>query len=224
VEERTRVVVIGAHPDDELLGAGGTLARHVLAGDEVHAVVVADGAGSRYPAELVSTLEKQARRAAEVIGFASLQFLSLPDQRLDTIPLIELTQRLEAVLDEITPAIVYTHFPEDVNADHGLVARCAWTACRPYGRPQVRKFAVFETPSSTEWAWPMTGTEFRPGLFVDVSETLEAKIAAMECYETELRDYPHPRSSRALRERAAYWGSHIGRLAAEPFVVLREVM
>ena len=156
--ERTRIVVIGAHPDDELLGAGGTLARHVLAGDEVHAIVVADGAGSRYPAELVATLEKQARRAAEVIGFTSLQFLSLPDQRLDTVPLIELTQRLEGVLDEIGPDTVYTHFPEDVNADHGLVARCAWTACRPYGRPQVRKFAVFETPSSTEWAWPMTGT------------------------------------------------------------------
>jgi LmbE family N-acetylglucosaminyl deacetylase len=162
VEERTRVVVIGAHPDDELLGAGGTLARHVLAGDAVHAVVVADGAGSRYPSELVSTLEKQARRAAEVIGFASVQFLSLPDQRLDTIPLIELTQRLEGVLDEIDPAIVYTHFPEDVNTDHGIVARCAWTACRPYNRPQIRKFAVFETPSSTEWAWPMTGAEFRP--------------------------------------------------------------
>ena len=222
--DRSRVVVIAAHPDDELLGAGGTLARHVRAGDEVHAIVVADGAGSRYPAELVSSLEKQARRAGEVIGFTSLQFLQLPDQRLDTIPLIELTQRLEGVLDEIGPDTVYTHFPEDVNTDHGLVARGAWTACRPYARPRVRKFAVFETPSSTEWAWSMPGTDFRPSLFVDVTDTLETKIAAMECYETELRDYPHPRSSRALRERAAYWGSHIGRLAAEPFIVLREVI
>ena len=221
--QRKRIVVIGAHPDDELLGAGGTLARHVLSGDEVHAIVVADGARSRYPAELAATLEKQAHRAAEVIGFASLQLLSLPDQRLDTVPLIELTQRLEGVLDEIDPSIVYTHFPEDVNADHGLVARCAWTACRPYRRPQVRKFAVFETPSSTEWAWPMPGTELRPNLFVDVTDTLTTKIAAMDCYETELRDYPHPRSGRALRERAAYWGSHIGRPAAEPFAVLREV-
>jgi LmbE family N-acetylglucosaminyl deacetylase len=216
-------VVIAAHPDDELLGVGGTLVRHVRDGDEVHAVIVADGAGSRYPAELVATLEKQARRAAEVIGFTSIQLLSLPDQRLDTVPLIELTQRLEGVLDDIEPGTVYTHFPEDVNADHRLVARCAWTACRPYARPQLQKFAVFETPSSTEWAWPMTGAEFRPNLFVDVTDTIEAKIAAMECYETELRDYPHPRSSQALRERAAYWGSHIGRLAAEPLVVLREV-
>src|ERR1700728_440901 len=136
---RTRVVVIAAHPDDELLGAGGTLARHVRDGDEVHAVVVADGAGSRYPAVLVSTLEKQARRAAEVIGFTSLQFLSLADQRLDMVQLIGLTPSLEDVLDEIGPKTVYTHSPEDVNADHGLVARCAWTACRPYARPQLRK-------------------------------------------------------------------------------------
>lgn len=217
-----RVAVIGAHPDDELLGAGGTVALHARAGDEVHAIIVADGAGSRYPAELAATLEKQARRAAQTLGFASLRTLALPDQRLDTVPLIELTQQIEALLDEIGPAIVYTHFPEDVNDDHRVVARCAWVACRPYRR-QLAKFAVFETPSSTEWAWPLPATALQPNLFVDVTDTIDVKIEAMECYETELRDYPHPRSSRALRERAAYWGSHIGRFAAEPFRVLREV-
>ncbi len=218
-----RVAVVGAHPDDELLGAGGTLARHVRAHDEVHAIVVADGAGSRYPQELVGELEKQARLAAEVIGFASLGFLGLPDQRLDAVPLIELTQQLEAALDDIDPHVVYTHFPGDVNADHGLVAKAAWTACRPFARPQLRRFAVFETPSSTEWAWPLAGGQLEPNLFVNVTETLDIKVAAMECYETELREYPHPRSSRALRERAAFWGSHVGRLAAEPFRVLRDV-
>ena len=157
-------------------------------------------------------LEKQARLAAEVIGCSSLRFLGLPDQRLDAIPLIELTQQLEAALDDIDPHVVYTHFPGDVNTDHGLVARAAWTACRPFSRPQLCRFAVFETPSSTEWAWPLPGGQLEPNLFVNVTETLDIKVAAMECYETELRDYPHPRSSRALRERAAFWGSHIGRL------------
>ena len=217
-----QVAVIGAHPDDELLGAGGTVALHARDGDDVHAIVVADGAGSRYPADLAATLEKQARRAAGVLGFASLRFLALPDQRLDTIPLIELTQQLEAALDEIGPAIVYTHFPEDVNDDHRVVARCAWVACRPYRR-RLHKFAVFETPSSTEWAWPLHGTSLQPNLFVDITGTIDVKIAAMECYETELRDYPHPRSARALRERAAHWGSYVDRLAAEPFRVLREL-
>jgi len=222
-EETTRVVVIGAHPDDEILGAGGCLARHVLLGHEVHAVVVADGAGSRYPAQMMATLEADARRAAAVIGFASLHLLGLPDQRLDTLPFIELTQLLEAQLDRLAPTVVYTHFPGDVNADHAAVARAAWTACRPYARPALRRFAVFETPSSTEWAWPLPGAAFEPNLFVDVSDTLETKIAAMECYGSELRDYPHPRSSRALRERAAFWGSHVGRTAVEPLRVLRDL-
>ena len=219
----TRVAVVGAHPDDEILGAGGTLARHARAGAEVHAVVVADGAGSRYPDAMMATLEKDARRAAETIGFASLRLQALPDQRLDTVPFIELTQLVESVLDDIEPHVVYTHFPSDVNADHGIVARAVWTACRPYARPQLRRFAVFETPSSTEWAWPVNDAGLNPNHFVDVTETLDIKIAAMECYETELRDYPHPRSSRALRERAAYWGSLVGRLSAEPFRILREV-
>jgi LmbE family N-acetylglucosaminyl deacetylase len=189
----------------------------------VHAIVVADGAGSRYPDELMAKLEKDARRAAEVIGFASLKLLALPDQRLDTVPLIELTQLLERELDHIDPGVVYTHFPGDVNVDHGLVARAAWTACRPYYRPGLRRFAVFETPSSTEWAWPLDGAQFQPNLFVDVTATLDIKIAAMECYESELRDYPHPRSGRALRERAAFWGSQVGLPAAEPFRILREM-
>jgi LmbE family N-acetylglucosaminyl deacetylase len=219
----TRVVVVGAHPDDEILGAGGTLARHVMDGDEVHAIVVADGASSRAPDEMKVALEKDATRAAETIGFASIRLQSLPDQRLDTVPFIDLTQIIESILNDIQPHVVYTHFPGDVNVDHGLVARATWTACRPYARPQLRRFAVFETPSSTEWAWPVNDSGLRPNHFVDITETLERKIAAMECYKSELRDYPHPRSSRSLRERAAYWGSQVGRLAVEPFRILRDV-
>jgi LmbE family N-acetylglucosaminyl deacetylase len=219
----TRIVVIGAHPDDEILGAGGTLARHVMEGDEVHAIVVADGASSRAPDEMMFALKEDAARAAETIGFASIRVQSLPDQRLDTVPFIDLTQNIEAILDDIQPHVVYTHFPGDVNVDHGLVARAAWTACRPYVRPQLRRFAVFETPSSTEWAWPVNDSDLRPNHFVDITETLDTKIAAMECYKSELREYPHPRSSRSLRERAAFWGSQVGRLAVEPFRILRDV-
>lgn len=219
----TRVVVLGAHPDDEILGAGGTLARHVMAGEEVHAIVVADGASSRASDEMKVALEKDAARAAETIGFTSIRLESLPDQRLDTVAFVDLTQIIESILDDIQPHVVYTHFPGDVNVDHGLVARATWTACRPYARPQLRRFAVFETPSSTEWAWPVNDSSLQPNLFVDITETLDTKIAAMECYQSELREYPHPRSSRSLRERAAYWGSHVGRRAVEPFRILRDV-
>jgi LmbE family N-acetylglucosaminyl deacetylase len=217
------VLVLAAHPDDEILGAGGTLVGHARAGDEVHAVVVSEGAGSRYGDGMADELRAQGRRASAEMGFASLRFEALPDQRLETLPLIELTQRLEAVVDDVRPDTVYTHFPEDVNNDHRVVARAAWTACRPYRAPFVQRFLAFETPSSTEWAWPLLGSAFTPNRYVDITETLDAKVHAMTCYESELREYPHPRSERALRERAAYWGSRIGRAAAEPFCVLREI-
>ncbi|NIH80863.1 PIG-L deacetylase family protein [Amycolatopsis viridis] len=217
------VLVVAAHPDDEVLGAGGTLARHVHCGDRVHALLVADGATSRYTAGMAERLAKCTRRAAQVLGFASVHQLSLPDQRLDTLPLLDVTREVEKVVDRVRPEVVYTHFPGDVNADHGVVARAAWTACRPYVLPGLRLFAAFETPSSTEWAWPLAGSTFSPARFVDVSATLDGKLDAMSCYDSELRDYPHPRSLRALRERAAYWGSRVGRPAAEAFQVLREV-
>ena len=151
------IVVLAAHPDDEILGVGGTLAGHARAGADVHAVVVADGATSRYADGMAEVLHKSGCRAAEQIGLASIRFLNLPDQRLDTLPLIEVTQQLEATLAELRPTIVYTHFSGDVNADHGVIARAAWTACRPYHLPSVRRFVVFETPSSTEWAGPGSG-------------------------------------------------------------------
>jgi LmbE family N-acetylglucosaminyl deacetylase len=218
-----RLVVFAAHPDDEVLGAGGTLARHAKRGDEVHAVVAAEGATGRYEDEMKEALQKAGLRAAEELGFSSIRFEELPDQRLDELSLIDVTQRIEAILEELDPEVVYTHFPGDVNADHGIVARAAWTACRPYRFPRVRRFAAFETPSSTEWGLPLPTSAFQPNLFVDVSTTIDAKVTALECYESELRTYPHPRSARALRERAAYWGSVVGYPSAEPFVILREI-
>ncbi len=219
----SRVLVVAAHPDDELLGPGGTLAKHVAAGDDVRAVILADGATSRYADDMVDVLADCAQRAGKVLGLASVSVRSFADQRLDTVPIVELTRVVEEHVDEVRPTVVYTHFPGDVNTDHGQVSRAAWIACRPYVAPGLRRFAVYETPSSTEWGWPLAGATFAPALFVDVTATIEQKLAAMASYGSELRDYPHPRSLQALRERAAYWGSRIGVAAAEAFQVFREV-
>lgn len=219
----TSVLVIAAHPDDEVLGPGGTVARHARGGDEVHTVVVADGATSRYDGQMVGVLAVASEKAAGLLGVNEVRMLGLPDQRLDALALLEVTRQLEEVVSQPRPTIVYTHCPWDVNADHGVVSRATWTACRPYVAPQLTRFAVFETPSSTEWAWPVESEAFLPNLFVDITSTLEDKLAAMACYESELRDYPHPRSLRALRERAAYWGSRVAHPSVEPFQILREV-
>ena len=215
------VLVIAAHPDDEILGGGATYAKHADAGDEVHALVVSEGASARYEDAMQSSLRAAAERSADVIGFSSINFLSLPDQRLDATPIIEVTQAIEQAVQHFRPAVVYTHSHVDVNTDHGVVARATWTACRPYSAPFVDRLLLFETPSSTEWAWPTTESAFLPSWFVDVSSTLQRKLDAMACYETELRAYPHPRSLLALRERAAHWGSISGTGLAEPFVLLR---
>lgn len=219
----SRLLVVAAHPDDEVLGPGATLARRVAEGDEVHAVVLSEGASSRYDTVMIDVLQDSAQRAAKTLGLTSVRVHSFPDQRLDVVPLVVLTHFVEEIVTELRPTEVYTHFPGDVNSDHGRTAQAVWTACRPYVVPWLRRFAVYETPSSTEWAWPLSSASFAPGLYVDVSTTIEAKLAAMSCYESELRPYPHPRSLRALRERSAYWGSRIGVAAAEPFQVLREV-
>lgn len=219
-----KVMVIAAHPDDELLGVGATLARHVEAGDEVHAVVVSEGASSRYEAGAENALQTAGKKAAKLLGFASIQFLGLPDQRLDTVPLIELTQRIEKTLDAVLPRVLYTHHWGDLNRDHRVVCEAVSVAARPIGETFPRQVYCFETPSSTEWSLPEPASAFVPNHFVDVTATLEKKLAAMACYETEVRPAPHPRSLEALRARAHYWGQIITRPYAEAFAVLRTVV
>jgi LmbE family N-acetylglucosaminyl deacetylase len=220
-EAAVRVVAVVAHPDDEVLGVGGTLARHAREGAEVAALVVADGASSRYADRMRDELRIAGQKAAVRLGLREIRFADLPDQRLDSLALIDVTRVIDEVLDAWQPDVVYTHFAGDVNLDHAVVARATWTACRPYQRRGVRELYAFETPSSTEWGWPGLGDRFSPNSFVDITETLDAKVAAMACYDSELRTEPHPRSLEALRTRAAYWGSVIAMSAAEPFMLLR---
>ncbi len=219
-----KVMVIAAHPDDELLGVGATLARHVEAGDEVHAVVVSEGASSRYEEGAQNTLQEAGKRAAKLLGFASIQFLGYPDQRLDTVPLIELTQRIEETLDAASPRVLYTHHWGDLNRDHRIVCEAVSVASRPIGEHFPREIYCFETPSSTEWSLPEPASAFVPNHFVDVTATLEKKLAAMSCYDTELRPPPHPRSLEALRARAHYWGQIVTRPYAEAFALMRSVV
>jgi len=218
-----RVLVIAAHPDDEVLGVGGTVARHAAAGDEVHSLVVSEGASSRYPSGLDEELRAAGRAAAEILGAREPRFLGLRDQHLDAAPLLEVIRPVEAVVRELAPEIVYTHHWGDLNRDHRVVAEAVMVACRPVG-PAPRRVLCFETPSSSEWSPPDPALQFTPTVFVDIAATVEKKLAAMACYATEVRPHPHPRALESLRARAAYWGQHAGLTHAEPFVLCREVV
>lgn len=219
-----RVLVIAAHPDDELLGLGATVARHADAGDEVTSLVVSDGATSRYEEGADRTLQDAGRAAARILGVRELRFLGLPDQRLDTLPILEVIQRVERVVGEISPHMVYTHHWGDVNRDHRVVSEAVMVACRPIGPDHPKRLLCFETPSSSEWSSTDPSLTFIPNYFVDVTATIDRKLEAMACYATEVRPAPHPRSLEALRSRAQYWGQIVTRPFAEAFVLVREVV
>ena len=216
-----KILVIAAHPDDELLGVGGTAAVHVARGDEVRMAVMCEGISMRYSPERHAEVQAQARRSAEILGVTDLVLRDLPDQQLDTLPLTQVAGEVEKLVDEFQPEVVYSHFGGDVNRDHQVRAEAVLIATRPYAAPFVREILMYETPSSTEWGSPVVLPAFQPNVFVDISSTLEKKVEAFLCYSAEVREAPHPRSPEALRDRARYWGSLVNRPAAEPFAAVR---
>ena len=221
------VLVVAAHPDDEALGCGGTIARHAAAGDDVVVVFIADGVTSRAPDEDRSAeLERRqeaARAAAAILGVRDVRFGDLPDNRLDTVPLLSVAQAVEAVVRDVGPTTIYTHFAHDLNVDHRLVHEAVITAVRPQPGAAVTTVLTFETPSSTEWRAPGAGTPFAPDWFVDITDTLDLKLRALDAYAEEMRPWPHPRSREAITHLAHWRGSTVGRIAAEAFVLARHI-
>lgn len=213
------VLVIAAHPDDELLGCGGVLGLHADRGDIVTSVVVCEGESHRYePGEVDQ--RSAAQKAAEILGVSELVLLGFADQHLDELTLTEIISPLEEVVRRVQPEVVYTHFGGDLNRDHQLVFEAAMVACRPT-ETTIEGVYAFDTASSTEWGYPRS---FVPDTWVDISTSLERKLEAMACYESELRPYPHPRSIEALRNRAAAWGNQCCMEAAEVFMTIRRTV
>jgi LmbE family N-acetylglucosaminyl deacetylase len=223
------VLVVAAHPDDEILGCGGTMARLTREGSDVRIAILAEGMSSRYPTRdgvdkvQLEHLHEDARKAADALGVKDVVLCKLPDNRLDTVPLLEIVKRVEDLVGRFAPQVIYTHHPGDLNVDHGVVHRAVLTATRPTKGHCVREIYAFEVPSSTEWAFQQLEPVFRPNVFVDIVDTLNAKIAALSCYDTEEREFPHPRSAKALQAIAARWGSVVGLQAAEAFELIRSV-
>jgi LmbE family N-acetylglucosaminyl deacetylase len=225
------ILIIASHPDDEILGCGGSIARHVEAGDTVHTLILGQGATSRCTSRAsrqasmsVKRLQTQARKAADVLGVSSVSFGDLPDQRFDTLPLLEITQMIESHIRLVAPNVIYTQFVADLNLDHHIVARAVATATRPISRLAVRVLS-FEVLSSTEWAFGTTGRGFSPNVFTNLERRhMDLKLEAMRCYADELRDWPHPRSLQGIEALAEVRGCTIGHPWAEAFELLREVI
>ena len=216
-----RVLVLAAHPDDEVLGMGGTIAVHTSHGDSLRIVCVTDGSSTQYPGDAATRTrkEEEAKRAAGELGVGDYVHLDLPDMRLDTLPHVEVNRVVEEQVSDFAPSVVYTPHP-DVNLDHRALFDSVVVATRPLPGQAVRRVLTYAPTSSTEWT-PAARNWFVPNWFVDITETLDRKLAAFAHYETERRSYPHPRSDRAIRAAAELHGASCGCEYAEPFVLVR---
>jgi LmbE family N-acetylglucosaminyl deacetylase len=228
------VLIVAAHPDDEALGCGGSMARLADEGAAVHVHFLADGVGARSggpggraggpDAKALKARRGAALKACDILGAASVTFGDFSDNRLDTVALLDIIRQVEARMEVVRPALVLTHHAGDLNIDHRRVHDAVVTACRPHPTQSVRTLLFFELPSSTEWQVPGTGQPFEPTWFVDISKTLARKIAALKAYRMELRPWPHARSLEAITHLARWRGSCVGVEAAEAFVLGRTIL
>lgn len=223
------ILVVAAHPDDEVLGCGGTMARLAAEGHRLHILILGEGATSRSanrrsaPRGAIRRLRDQAVKAARLLGAREPIFVGLPDNRFDTVALLDVTKSVEAVVERVRPEVVFTQHGGDLNVDHAVTYRAVLTATRPLPGQPVRAVYAYEVASSTEWAFQRFDPIFKPSLFFDISATLDRKVEALRAYEGEGRRFPHPRSPEAVRASAQRWGSVAGLRAAEAFEVVREI-
>lgn len=226
------VLVVAAHPDDEVLGCGATMAKHVADGDEVHVVILAEGLTSREQKRNITDeqqlklqeLHKTARQANAALGVFSLNLHSLPDNRMDSLELLDVVKIIESYISQYRPDTVYTHHLGDVNIDHKITHQAVVTACRPFPGQPVKTLLFFEVASSTEWQVAKGDCPFVPNWFVDVSNTIELKKQALSFYSGEMREYPHPRSIIAVEHLARWRGASVGVEAAEAFILGRSLV
>ncbi len=218
-----KVLVIAPHPDDEVLGCGGTIVKHVSGGDEVYLCIVTKAYPPEWPEGEIKERKEEVLRVNQIFGIKKTYFLDLPTVKLDTIPQKDLTERIAQVIDEVQPEVVYIPHRGDVNTDHRMVFDATMVAIRPRPGSVIKKVLSYETLSETEWAAPFAENAFIPNFYVDISKMLETKLKAMSAYKTELKQYPHPRSLEAIYALAKLRGTSIGVEAAEAFMLIRKI-
>ena len=226
-----KILVIAAHPDDEVLGCGGTIAKHIKNGGTVYVAILAEGITSRYcknsksykKNKELSKLSNSIKNANNILGVKSIITNNFPDNRMDSLNRLEIIKFIEKLISNFKPNIIYTHFFNDLNIDHQITSECVITACRPTSNQSVKRILFFEIPSSTEWQFTKSKENFSPNWFIDISKTLDIKLKAIKEYQSELRKFPHPRSIKSIEHLSHWRGSSIGVESAEAFVLSRNL-
>lgn len=220
-----KILIIIAHPDDEILGCGGTIAKLNKEGYKISTLILGEGISSRDNVRDVKKREKdilelkeESKRANVILGVREVFFHDFPDNRFDTISLLDIVKVIEKIKNKVKPEIIFTHYEKDLNIDHQITYKAVITATRPLKGESVKEIYSFELPSSTEWSYPLS---FSPNVFYDISESIDVKLKALEEYKSEIREYPHPRSLEGVRLIAKNWGMKVGLNYAEAFNIVR---
>jgi len=219
---KSNILIIAAHPDDEVLGVGGIAIKHVKNGDDVYCLILGEGITSRDNNASTENLSKASKEAGKIIGFKKMFFIELPDNKFDSLPLLSITKIIERYVEKIKPTIVYTHHPGDLNIDHQITYKTVMVACRPCNPYCPREIYSFEVLSSTEWQTDRL-LSFNPNIFVNIDDELEQKIKALKKYSSELREFPHSRSVEGVEILAEYRGMQSGMLTAEALYLIRRI-
>lgn len=225
---KKNILVIAAHPDDEILGCGATMARHVAEGDHVRVLLLAEGITSRGTDagthEKLVKLHATAKKANALLGVTDVIIKGFPDNKLDSIPRLDVIQSIESLTQDFHPHTVYTHHFGDLNIDHRRVNDAVLAAFRPLPKSITGEILFFEVPSSTDWGAASSANSFIANFFVNIDVFLAQKIAALNIYESEMRQWPHARSYRAVEALAHWRGASVGIEAAEAFMLGRKIV
>jgi len=235
-----KILVLAAHPDDEILGVGGTIKKYIDQNNEIKIAIMATGIFSRrmsnfknsfeYNADVKSqeTMKKElkilrdnALKASKILGVTDIDFYNFPDNEMDKISNLEVTKSIEKIIKNFKPDVVFTHSNNDLNLDHRIIHNSTLTATRPFSNTRVKEVISYEVPSSTEWNF--SAPPFSPNLFIDINKELKFKLKAMSQYKSELKKFPHPRSLEGIEIIAKKWGTVCGAKAAEAFSIVRQI-
>jgi len=221
---KKKIFVVVAHPDDEILGVGGAIIKHVNQGDEVNVLILGEGMRSRdnTSKEDLKKLHCNTDDAKQVMGYGEVYFSNFPDNSFDTVSLLEITKEVEKYIDKLKPDVVYTHHEYDLNIDHRLTFQAVLTACRPCNTNCPTEILSFESLSSTEWQSKFN-KQFQPNFYVDITDVIEKKVEALQKYISEIKDYPHSRSVQGVRILSQYRGLEAGLEHAEAFCLVRKI-
>lgn len=222
-----KILIVVAHPDDEVLGCFGTVSKLIKEGYEAYTLILGEGKTSRLDTrkieenkEQLEILNDEIKKANDIIGIKKCFVYDFPDNRFDSVDLLDIIKVISKIKEEIKPDIIFTHYENDLNIDHKITYQAVITATRPIENESVKEIYSFEILSSTEWQYPIS---FSPDVFFDIQDTIELKLNAMQCYKSELCLYPHPRSLEGIELNAKYNGMRVGKNYVEAFKSVRVI-